>query len=417
MDDDIEKIPSKIPLEQFDVSRFPKDKIREMFSSGRIPTAEAMIQEILLRAFKGKATDLHLEPTETELRIRLGQEGVLKKLVSLPREVADSLTSILKTKAGVNAFEKKKTQEGRFSMTLAAHEFDIRLNTIPILSGERVALRILRKNSAISKLEELGFSAENLGRVQALLRKPAGLFLATGPAGSGKSTTVYAAVNSLQSPEKNILTIEDPVEYKLEYASQVAAAGDKTVTFAEAIRSILRQNPNVIMIGEIRDVETCIAAAEAAVTGNLVLSTMLSSDGVGTIHRLLHLGVPPYWLSSSLSGVVYQLMVRKICTGCREEVTPPEVPPSFSGAAGTGGKFFRGKGCPTCENSGYLGRTVIHEIVSMTDGLRDLIYRNGSIGQMKEAAKAGGFEGISVDAAKKVNDGIISIEEYVRVFG
>src|ERR1041385_2112213 len=364
MTDDLHNIPSKISLEQFDVGILSKDKIREMFRAGKLPTSEALVDEVILRSVKEGATDVHFEPAEMELRVRLSHEGVLKRLVSLPKEIAENLASVLKTKASLNAFEKKKAQEGRFSVAYGTHQFDIRVSTIPVITGERIALRLLHKTARVKQVEELGFSKENHEKFRTLLRQPAGLLLVTGPSGSGKSTTIYAALNDIQSPEKNILTVENPVEYRFDFASQVQTSADKSFTFADAMRSILRQVPNIIMLGEIRDAESGIFTAEAALTGNLVLSTMLSGDAMGAIPRLLNLGVSTYWLASALIGIVYQQLVRTICESCKEEyqATAEELA-TRSGIVPGVTKLFRGKGCPACKNTGYNGRTAIQEIV------------------------------------------------------
>ncbi len=418
MIEELKNIPSKVNLEQFDVSKFSKDKIREMFKMGKVPTAEAMVEEILLRALKEGATDLHFEPADQELRIRIGAEGVLKIMFTLPKEISDNLLSVLKTRASLNTFEKKKPQEGRFSMTVGPLAFDIRTSTMPVLTGERAALRILRKNTHVAQLEELGFSKEILAKFRHLLRKPSGLILITGPASSGKSTTVYAAVNDIQSVERNIITVENPVEYRLDFASQVSPSADKTFTFADALRSILRQNPNIIMLGEIRDAETGIVAAEAALTGNLVLSTMLSSDAIGTILRLLNLGIPQYWLATTLAGVVYQRLVRKICEFCKEEYAPgPEEHSIFLDTVSGQKMFFRGKGCEKCEGSGFRGRTAIHEILVVNDQIRDLIYQDAPLLRLIEAARSSGFENIYQDALKKVVAGETTIGEFTRAIG
>jgi type II secretory ATPase GspE/PulE/Tfp pilus assembly ATPase PilB-like protein len=418
MIDDLKGIPSKVNLEQFDVSAFSKDKIRELFKTGKVPTAEAMVDEIILRAVKAGATDLHFEPAETELRIRIGSEGVIKKLIHLPKEISENLSSVLKTKGTLNAFEKKKPQEGRFSINIGMHQYDIRVATVPVMFGERIALRILEKNAKVTDLEELGFSPSNLDKIRKLIRRSSGLFIVSGPASSGKSTTIYAAVNDIQSEEKNIITVENPIEYKLDYASQVSTPADKTFTFADALRSILRQNPNIIMLGEIRDVETGVVAAEAALTGNLVLSTILANDSVGAIFRLLSMGVPPFWLASTLIGVVHQLLVRKICPHCKEEFQPSEIEKgSLMSVLTTQAKFFRGRGCDNCRGSGYIGRTAIHEILIINDEIRDLIYKNESLVKIKEAARSAGFENIFEDAIAKVGAGITSISELSRTIG
>ena len=416
MVEELKRIPNKIPLEQFDIGSFNKDKIRELFRSGKMPTAEIMVDEILLRAVKSGANELHIEPAESELRIRLGHDGVLRRLVSLPRDISDNLGNVIKTKANLNAFEKKKPQEGRFSILFGTYQVDIRVSTLPILTGERFALRLLHKSASTAKLENLGFSKENLERVKTLLRRSTGLLLVTGPAGSGKSTTAYATVNYLQAPDKNIITVENPIEDRLDFAAQVTTSSEQGFTFVDALKAILRQSPDVIMVGEIRDAETGTVAAEAALTGNFVLTTMLSSDAIGAILRALNLGVPPYWLSSALIGVVHQQLIRKICDACKEEHEPTEVENAalFSVLSGTN-KFYRGKGCEKCDGSGFRGRTAIHEVLMITDKMRDLIYQQASIVEIRETARLGGFENILQDAVKKVTSGVTSISEFIRV--
>ncbi len=418
MIEELKNVPSKVPIEQFDVGTFSKEKIRELFRAGKVPTADMMAEEILVRAVKEGATDLHFEPAENELRIRIGLEGVMKRLVSLPKEVSENLASVLKTKAALNAFEKKKPQEGRFSITVGPLQFDMRISTLPVMHGERVGIRILQKNARVANIEELGFSPENLDKVRKLLHQPTGLFLVTGPASSGKSTTVYAAVNDLRAEDKNIITVENPVEYKLDFASQVSTSNDQSFGFAEALRAILRQNPHVIMVGEVRDAETGIVAAEAALTGNLVLSTMLSSDAVGTIFRLLNLGIPPYWLATTLIGVVYQQLVRKICPDCKEEydIRPEDQGPLLHLLSGRT-KFWRGKGCEKCQKTGYQGRTAIHEVLIINEEMRDLMYQQASLLRLKSAAQAIGFETISQDGVRKLTAGITTVEEYRRALG
>ena len=263
--------PQRIPLEQIDVRSLSREKIREMFRQGKLPTADQIVEEILLRAVQSHANDIHFEPIEGEMQIRIGHEGTLKRMLSLTPDMCDPIISVLKSKATLNQFEKKKPQEGRYSATYGTEALDFRVNIIPVLQGERCLVRLLHKTASISRIEELGFSKENLERLRTLLRNPRGLVLITGPSGSGKSTTVYASVNYVASPEKCVITVEDPVEYRLPYASQVHLPPDKSFNFIDALRAILRQNPNIIMIGEIRDAETGIVAGEAALTGNLVL--------------------------------------------------------------------------------------------------------------------------------------------------
>lgn len=420
MNDDLSAIPSRIPLEQFDIRVLAKDKIRELYRSGKLPTPEALVDEIVLRAVKEHANDIHFEPSENELRIRIGHEGVLKPLVSLPKEIAENLANVLKTKASMNAFDKRKPQEGRYSVAFGQHQFDIRISTVPVMTGERIALRILHKTARVARLEELGFSKDNLERFRLLLRRPSGLFLVVGPAGSGKSTSLYAAINDMRSEQKNIMTVENPVEYRLDFASQVLFSADKTFTMVEAMRAILRQEPNTIMLGEIRDGEIGAVAAEAALTGNLVLSTMLSSDAIGAIPRLLNLGISPYWLATTLVGIAYQQLVRKICQSCKQAYPATTEELSVLSGAGPGlgiTTVYKGKGCAACKETGFDGRTAIHEIVIVNDYMRDLIYQQDSLLKLKEAAFDSGFETIRLDAGKKVAAGIIPVSEYQRALG
>src|SRR5579862_2458238 len=407
---DIGKIPSKVNLELFDIGVFTKDKIREIFRGGKLPTADAMVEEIILRAVKEGATDIHIEPDEGELRIRLGDEGILRRLVSLPKEISENIASVVKQKANLNQFEKKKAQEGRCSMTFAGNQIDIRVATLPTITGERIALRLFNRTEDISRIEELGFSPENLERIRKILQQPSGLILAVGSSGMGMSTIIFACLNALQSPEKNIITLENPVEFKLNFSSQVQAVLDKSVTPTDTLRPILRQSPNVLMLSEIRDGETGSIAAEAALAGSLVLSTIVATDSLGTIPRLLNFGLSPYWVATSLTGLVYQKLIRKVCENCKEEYQPTDEEISRLGSSEFA-SFFKGKGCDQCNKTGYHGRTGIHEILIIDDRLRDLIYRGASILDLKQSAYASGFEDIRADAGKKVVAGITTIEE------
>jgi type II secretory ATPase GspE/PulE/Tfp pilus assembly ATPase PilB-like protein len=290
---------------------------------------------------------------------------------------------------------------------------------VPTIDGERIAIRILKKSTRILDLSDLGFSAENLVKFQYLLRRPRGLMIVAGPAGSGKSTTVYAGISDLRAAEKVILTVENPVEYRLGFAGQVQVDTEHELDFANAIRAIMRQNPDVVLLGEIRDAETGIAAAEAALTGTLIVSTMLSTDALSTIPRLMSLGIAPYWLAPTLNGIVYQQLARKICKFCKEEYVPPRRSLTAAGLGQLDGSLtlFRGKGCEHCGGDGYLGRTAIQEVLIIDDELRDLIFQQASLMRLREAARAKGFESIRLDAAKKLVTGIISVEEYLRVLG
>jgi general secretion pathway protein E len=416
MIEELKAIASKVNLALFDVSVFSKDKIREMFRGGKLPTADAMVEEIILRAVKEGATDIHIEPREGELRIRMGSEGRLEQLVALPKEISENIANIVKTKANLNQFEKKKPQEGRYTVTISTYQFEIRVCTLPTISGERVALRIFNKTVNVSKMNELGLSNENLGKLQRLLQRPTGLILSAGTSGSGTSTILHACVNELQSPEKNIITLENPVEFQLDFATQVQTAIEKNATPLETLRPILRQGPNVIMISELRDLESSTLAAEAALAGNLVISSILASDTLGVIPRLLNFGMSPYWVATSLAGIITQKLVRKICDACKEEYQPTNEEALRLGTSEFA-TFFKGKGCEACDGTGYRGRIGIHEVLIIDDRLRDLIYRHASFIDIKEAAYASGFEDIRADALKKATAGITTIDEVLRAAG
>jgi len=412
--------PPRIPLEQIDVQNLSKDKIRELFRSGRLPTPEFLVEEVFQRATKLGATDIHFEPIEGSLRIRLGYEGILRRLVSLPPDMTDSVMSILKTRATLNQFEKKKPQEGRFSGTYHTEAYDFRLSLIPVLSGERAVVRLLRKTKRIANLEELGFSPGTLKKIREILHRPKGLILFTGASGSGKTTSAYAATNSVETEDKCVITVEDPVEYRLPYASQVQLPSDRSFNFADALRAILRQDPNVILIGEIRDAETGIVAAEAALTGNLVISTMLSTDAIGVVPRLLNIGIQPFWLATTLAGVVYQQLIRKICPDCKMEAKPTDEEAAVVRTylqPGTESIFCVGKGCDNCGGTGYQGRTVVSEVIPINDQFRDLVLQQASMMKMRQEASDSGFQSIRVDAAEKVAFGLTTIEEFTRVLG
>jgi len=411
--------PQRFALEQLDIKSLSKEKIRDLFKMGKLPSSDQIVEEIMLRAVAARANDVHFEPIEGELQIRIGHEGILHRLVSLPPDMNDSVVSVLKTRATLNQFEKKKPQEGRYSASYNNELYDFRVNIVPVLMGERALVRILHKGISISRIEELGFSKENLELMRGLLRSPRGLLLVTGPSGSGKTTTVYAAVNHVQTPEKCVITVEDPVEYRLPYASQIHLPPDKSFNFVDALRAILRQNPNVIMLGEIRDAETGIVAAEAALTGNLVISTMLADDAIGAIHRLFNLGVPAYWLASTVAGIVYQQLIRKVCPYCREEYRLSREELEMVGAPMETSdlKLFRGHGCQNCDGTGYKGRIAICEIVTISPTLRDLIFKKESILKMREEAGHYGLQAIRHDAVRKALNGITTLQEVARVLG
>ncbi|MBW7887740.1 MAG: Flp pilus assembly complex ATPase component TadA [Bacteroidetes bacterium] len=417
--DDFEGLTSKFPLEQIDLYKRGKEKIQELQRANKLPGADQLLEELIIRAIKIGASDVHFEPSDTVYNIRYNMDGVMERVVSLPPEYDEKVANIIRARAGMNVFDKRKPQDGRYTARYANHDFDFRVSIVPTLDGERICIRILQKSARIVDIHDLGFTADNLIKFKYLLRKPRGLLVVTGPAGSGKSTTAYAGLNEFRDSQKNILTVENPVEYRLGFASQVQVDYDQKLDFSVALRSILRQNPHVIFLGEMRDSEAGVIAAEAALTGNMVLSTMLSSDALTAIPRMLSLGIPPSWLAPTLLGIIYQQLVRKICSHCKEQYTPTRRQLMNAGLSQLDGSIvlFRGKGCEVCGGDGYLGRTAIHEVLVIDEEMRDLIFKQASLVKLREYAMQKGFESIHFDAAKKLITGIISMDEYLRVLG
>jgi type IV pilus assembly protein PilB len=416
--EEIKTITSKYNLESFDMQIIGKEKLLEAQRAGKLPPIDVLVDEIIIRAIKEGAHDLHFEPSENSIRIRIDKDGILSRLVSFPREFAENFGNVLKTKAGLNAFEKKKPQEGGYSATFGSQSVDLRVSTVPTIFGERIGVRIFVNLGTVKPLDDIGFSDRNLRKFLYLLNKPTGLIVVSGPSGSGKSTTIYAAVNELNTPDKNIMSVEDSIEFKLDFASQVHAGVDQGPDFANALKAILRQKPNIILVSEIRDADTGIVAAEAALAGNLVLSTMLSGDAIGTIPRLLNLGIPAHYLAPTLSGVIYQRLIRMICDNCRETYEPSKEELYRLGIMNNKGFLFhKGKGCSVCNGTGYLGRTAIHEIVVVDDMLKDLIDMNAPVIKLREAALHGGFKSIRYSAIRSVLSGVTTSSEILRVLG
>lgn len=417
--EEIKTLTSRFNIEQFDMKLIGRDKVLEAQKNGKLPPFDILVEEMIIKALKNDAHDIHFEPMENELRVRTDKFGVLERLLSFPREFNENFANIFKTRADLNVFEKRKPQEGGFTANIGTRQVDLRVSILPSVYGERIAVRLFVKTTSIRPIEDIGLSNTNLEKLLYLISKPSGLILITGPAGSGKSTTLYSAINELDVAEKNILTVEDPIEFKLDFATQVPAGAEKSFGFAEALKSILRQRPNVILIGEIRDVETGIVAAEAALNGNLVLSTMLSSDAIGTIPRLLQFGIPSYWLAPTLSGVVYQQLVRTICPDCKQSYKPSDEELQRLGITDYSSEliFYKGQGCKTCDGNGYFGRSAIHEVLTVDDQLKDLIYQNAPLMKLKEAAVHNGFKTIRYSAVRKVLLGTTTSSEVFRRLG
>ncbi len=385
-----------------DLSRLMQDlpKVEDLLESEDDAPIIRMINALLTQAARDNASDIHIEPFETYSMVRFRVDGTLRDVVRPRRELHAALVSRIKIMASLDIAEKRLPQDGRITLRIGGRPMDVRVSTLPTGHGERAVLRLLDKEAGRLDLARLGMSSDLLRRFDNLINQPHGIVLVTGPTGSGKTTTLYAALSRLDSKTTNILTVEDPIEYDLDGVGQTQVNARIDMTFAKALRSILRQDPDVVMIGEIRDVETAQIAVQASLTGHLVLATLHTNDSVSAVTRLIDMGIEPFLLSSSLIGIMAQRLVRKLCPSCREEdpVT---------------GKW-RAVGCLHCGRSGYQGRTGIYEIVSVDDAMRGLIHQSAGEGELRAAARANGFRSMREDGQRWIDTGITSQDEVVR---
>lgn len=381
------------------------------------PPVIRLVNDILFRALQLRASDIHVHPYETKIQIRYRIDGILYDVLNLNRNVLSLIISRIKVMAGMDIAERRMPQDGRCSVRLGQREIDLRISTVPTSYGERSVLRLLDKSTGLFGLDELGLWSGDLKRFDSLLTRSHGVIFVTGPTGSGKSTTLYACLNRINSTAKNVMTIEDPIEYQLDGISQMQVAAKKGVTFVTALRHVLRQDPDVIMVGEVRDQETARMAIQSSLTGHLVFSTLHTNDSAGSVSRLLDLGVEPYLASSSLIAILAQRLVRKICPDCREPYEPKahELRELGFGPVTEIEGFFIGAGCDKCFQTGYRGRTGVYELMLIDEQIRELIYKRESAGTIKKAAIESGLQTLRMDGARKVIDGITTISEILRV--
>ncbi|MFS0822527.1 GspE/PulE family protein [Bacillus sp. 1P02SD] len=375
-----------------------------------------LVNQILQNAVQQRASDIHVDPHETKVLLRYRVDGVLRTERSLPKSMQGVLTARIKIMANLDITESRIPQDGRIKINLEAHHIDLRVSTLPTVFGEKIVMRVLDLGSALNNLSQLGFNNVNLKRFKKLIHNPTGIVLITGPTGSGKSSTLYAALNQLNSEDVNIITIEDPVEYQLEGINQIQVNSNVGMTFAKGLRAILRQDPNIIMVGEIRDQETADVAVRASLTGHLVLSTLHTNDSLGTITRLIDMGVEPFLVASSLSGVVAQRLVRRVCRDCGrlQEPTVRELE-IFTKRGITIEKVNRGKGCGTCNMTGYKGRVAIHELLVINDDMKRAIMNRESYTTLRELAIKNKTIFLIDDGLLKVKQGLTTTEEILRV--
>jgi len=375
-----------------------------------------LIDVILKTCIHGRASDIHIEPTEKNCVVRGRVDGKLAEMFIFEKDIYPPLASRLKLLSNLDIAEKRKPQDGRFSTLVGDAEYDFRISTLPILYGESIVMRVLDKQKALVKLEDAGMDAESYQKLLKGLESPYGIILVTGPTGSGKTTTLYGALNELRDVRDKVITVEDPVEYRMNLIQQVQVNSKVGLSFADALRSILRQDPDKIMIGEIRDQETLEIAIKAALTGHLVISTLHTNDSISAIPRMVDMGIEEYLISGALVAIQAQRLVRKICPNCKtEEKVPPSALEEIKDYIPENVKFYIGKGCRECNETGYMGREMICEVLNISENLSSLIAKGASKDSILEQALSEGFIPIFRNGIQKALDGVTSIEEILRV--
>jgi type IV pilus assembly protein PilB len=376
-----------------------------------------LLNMVLLLAIKDRASDLHFEPFEDEFKIRIKADGVLYEMVPPPRHLAFAITTRIKVMANLDIAERRLPQDGRIELSVGGHPVDLRVAVLPTMFGESVVMRVLDRSVVKLDLNAVGMDARTLAQFREIIHKPNGIVLVTGPTGSGKTTTLYSALSELNDIRDKLITTEDPIEYDIDGIIQVPIDPDIGITFASCLRSILRQDPDRILVGEIRDTETAEIAVQASLTGHMVFSTLHTNDAPGTVTRLRDMGVPPFLITATLEAILAQRLVRRVCQNCREETVPSaemlaDLRMTREDVAGK--KFYRGAGCDTCNNTGYRGRVGLFELMILNDDLRDMIVRNAATDELREAARRNGMVTLRDAGMDAVYAGITSVEEVVR---
>jgi type IV pilus assembly protein PilB len=406
----VEKSVSQLQKEDYSFST-------ELETSEDAPVIN-IVNSLISQAIKAGASDIHLEPQEAGMRVRFRVDGILRETASFPKHTQGAIISRVKIISSMDIAEKRSPQDGRIQIQESGRSVDIRVSSLPTIYGEKVVMRILDQKASILAIDSLGFDEKNLRKFRRMYKHTYGMILLTGPTGSGKTTTLYSMLNELNSPTQNIITVEDPVEYRLSGINQVQVSNKAGMTFATGLRSILRQDPNIIMVGEIRDRETAEIAIRAALTGHLVLSTLHTNEAAGAVTRLVDMGIEPFLVASAVIGCIAQRLLRKICPECRQPYVPfpdsPEclaLPADFEFVSA----LYQGAGCIHCGNTGYRGRLAVHEVMPMSPALRELVVKRASTGTLTELAIAEGMQTIQQDAMKKVQEGKTTIKEMLRV--
>jgi general secretion pathway protein E len=389
------------------------DRLRDLASEGPVIR---LVSHLITRAVENRASDIHIEPFQNRLAVRYRIDGILREQTAPPLRFKPAIISRIKIMARLNIAERRLPQDGRIRIAVQGREFDLRVSTTPTLHGESVVMRILDRTSLVAELSELGFLEDRVAPFLAVLEQPQGILLVTGPTGSGKTTTLYTCLQRLNSPEKKLFTVEDPIEYQLEGVNQIQVKPQIGLSFAQVLRSILRQDPDIVMIGEMRDLETAQIAIQAALTGHLVLSTLHTNSAAATVTRLLDMGVEDYLVTSTITGVLAQRLVRKLCQACREPyVALPELVAQLRLSANGDVVLHRPRGCDACRGTGYTGRIAVMEFLVISDTIRRLVLRHAESGEIHRAGAAEGLHSMYEDGLTKALLGITSLEEVLRV--
>ncbi len=420
--DDVDLVSGIEPMDEIDIVIDDEDEnlnVQELLNSSEVPPIIRVVNAIISEAIRYKASDIHIEPKTKFTLIRYRIDGILHAKIKLPIDYHASTISRIKILSKMDISERRKPQDGRFTVKSGTRLVDLRVSTLPTINGEKATLRILDKSASIKQLHELGIEKDDLDRIYHLMKKPQGIIIATGPTGSGKTTLLYSLLNTMMQSTKNFETIEDPVEYFLEDANQVYIKDKLGLSFANVLRSTMRQDPDVILVGEIRDLETADVVFKAGMTGHMVLSTLHTNSSIASITRLIDLGVKPYLISSTLEGIIAQRLVRKVCRYCKEEVEPDENMMRLLNISKKqiGDKVFKGKGCPQCGNDGYSGRVGLFEIFSMNDDFRYIISSNYRESDIWSLAISAGMCTLMDAGIAKVKSGDTTLDELIRVLG
>lgn len=399
--------------EQYDIDNLPELNDEILNEINNAPVVR-LVNSFIKQAINSKASDIHIEPFDDRVRIRFRIDGTLQEIMTPSRNTHSAIITRIKIMAKMNIAERRVPQDGRVELNIDGREVDLRVSSLPTVFGEKIVIRLLDRSNVILSKKDLGFTEDNLSKFVSLLNKPNGIILVTGPTGSGKTTTLYTALKELNYIGKNIITLEDPVEYRLDGINQVQINPKSGLTFSAGLRSILRQDPDIIMVGEIRDEETARLSVRAAITGHLVISTMHTNDAPSTVSRLVDMGIEPYLVSSSVIGVVAQRLVRRICENCKTQYIITEEEKGILNTLDDI-KLYKGKGCNSCYQSGYKGRIAIHEILDLDKDIRFNINNNDSIDKIRDTAIRNGMNSLWSNNKKLVLQGITSMDELLKV--